>query len=98
MTQSGRDWFYAGGVVAALIVLWYFAHQKPVAQAPGEEAFPQAWDSPMVNVYNANPQAYLPPDDATLTITIGNQLPSMLSDQYIPLFGFVGIAQGQMFL
>lgn len=91
---------YLTGAAVTLIVLWWAAHHAPplAAPLPADSAFPQGWDSPMTNVYAANPGAFLPPTDETLTLIIQNQLPSMLSDQYIPLFGFVGIAQGQMFL
>ena len=99
--MNDREWLYLTGAIIALAVLWYAATHRgvPVGSAPSEVsgALPVGWQDPMLNVYNANPNAYLPPNNLDLTVQVANQLPSLLADKYMPLFGFVGIAQGAMF-
>lgn len=81
---------------------WYFYEtQDSTANStgPGDSGnpLPVAWDTPMGDVYAANPAAYQPATPASLTLNIPNQALSLLSDQYMPLFGFTGIAQGEMY-
>jgi hypothetical protein len=97
--MSDRDWMYVAGFGLALAVLWYAwrtANPPPLAQtaAQASGAFPEGWSDPMIGVYNANPQAFQPPTQQDLTVNVGDQAASMLTDAYMPLFGFVGVAQG----
>jgi hypothetical protein len=97
--MSDRDWMYLAGFGLTLAILfwaWERAHpaSAPVTQAQATGAFPEGWSDPMTNVYEANPQAFSPPTNTNLTVNVGDQAASMLSDAYMPLFGFVGVAQG----
>lgn len=97
-----RDNHFA--VIALLAIAgglaWYYidkSEASDVVNPPGQAALPIPWDTPMSDVYDANPAAYQPSTPASLTLNIPNQALSLLSDQYTPLFGFVGVAQGQMY-
>jgi hypothetical protein len=106
MTPQDRDYLYAAGALLALATLYYF-YEKSAAPAPAltpaqaSGALPVPWASPMDGVYDnsaaAPSNAYAPPTQASLTVNVGDQAASELSDQYMPLFGFVGVAQGQMY-
>jgi hypothetical protein len=109
--MSDRDWLYLSGVALTLGVLWYVAtHRKsntcassPVGYAlqanPSEASgtLPVAWCTPMNVVACAASCALAPATPADLTLNIENQGGNLLSCQYIPLFGFVGMAQGAEF-
>lgn len=101
--MNDRDWMYLSGTIIALAILWWAWKQRQASQPTGANpaeasgALPVGWDSPMTNIYDANPNAYSPANPASLTINIANQSPSILDSAYMPLFGFVGIAQGAMF-
>lgn len=86
-------------VVIALAIIWASMKKKPAVNVTPTDgaALPVAWSGPMDSVYAANPNAFAPPTASALTVNIGNQMASQLSDQYIPMFGFVGIAQGSMY-
>jgi hypothetical protein len=103
--MSDKDWVYLCGAGLTLAVLWFFATGRnqgaggltglQLTANPSEisGAFPINWSAPMTGVYNANPQAYSPPTNADLTLNIADQSASMLNSAYMPLFGFVGVAQ-----
>ncbi len=80
-------------VVAIALFAWYWWTRKhaqsgqPAGVVSG--AFPQS-----LNLPTPNPQAYLPPTIGKLEMNIQNPGLNMLSNQYIPLFGFTGMAQG----
>lgn len=80
-------WYYLSGSHAS----------NDAAQVAADAPLPVEWDTPMDDVYAANPSAYQPATPASLTLNIPNQALSLLSDQYTPLFGFVGVAQGEMY-
>jgi hypothetical protein len=103
--SKSRDILYFAATAAAVAVLWYVWQKNqpaPIpsllstAQTPAEQigAFPIPWSAPMDGVYNANPTAYDPPTAADLTVNVGNPYASMLNSAFMPLFGFVGMAQG----
>lgn len=72
-------WLYQRKQVAAVVAT---QPQVPVSSDPEQVAFTNAPSGyPIANVGNVN-------------IDIGNQGLAYLNNQYIPLFGFVGIAQG----
>lgn len=78
-------------IVGIVIILWYWWEKRQAASAvtaPAPEADFENW--PM----DQTPD-YTPPD--VPSIYIGNQTPNLLSQQYIPLFGFIGMAQGTYF-
>jgi hypothetical protein len=80
---------------------WYYIDTEDASQAtasnPSGGALPVSWSEPMDSVFDANPAAYQPATAASLTLNIPNQALSLLSDQYMPLFGFVGVAQGESY-
>lgn len=98
MTTQTREGVYIAGTVGALVLLWWVWNKNnppiPAATVPAEAAFPVPWNGPMNDVYTANPGAYQPATDSSLTLNINNPYLSMLNSAYMPLFGFVGVAQG----
>jgi hypothetical protein len=102
--MNDRDFTYLALFCVALVVIWEFAKAGQTsgitaAQAPSEAcgAFPQSWCTPMNDVYCCNPAAYQPPTTADLTINVANQTASELGQAYMPMFGFIGVAQGEMY-
>lgn len=94
-----RETVYAIGAAVALGVLWYaYEHsresQQPANAAQASGALPVDWMAPMGNVAGSNPQLF---DPSNLTLNVANQTPNYLTNTRIPLFGFVGMAQGQMY-
>lgn len=90
-----------GLLAIAGAVAWYYYDQSTntgaLAPSAAASPLPVPWDTPMDDVYAANPSAYQPATPASLTLNIPNQALSLLSDQYTPIFGFVGVAQGEMY-
>jgi hypothetical protein len=98
-TVKSHEAFYITAFAAAAVLLWWVWNKSqpaviPAASGPADASLPVPWGAPMDNVYSANPDAYDPPTNADLTLNIGNPYASMLNSSYMPLFGFVGIAQG----
>jgi hypothetical protein len=89
-----------GGVMWLLWWVWNKNQPQPIpasavpSQSSAGGGFPIPYGQPMSAVYDANPTAYNPPTDSDLTLNINNPYASMLNSAYMPLFGFVGIAQG----
>lgn len=98
---TDRDWLYLSGAIVVLVMLWWvWRKSQPVPQetpAEASGALPVQWDEPMGGVYDANPQAYMPQTPADLTLNVNANNPNMLSNAYIPMFGFVGVAQGEAY-
>jgi hypothetical protein len=85
--------------VGAGALLWWLHRRKlaatsTVAEAPSE---PIVASDPINDVFQANPGAYTPQNLGTINVNIANQGFGMLANQYFPLFGFVGMAQGAQF-
>lgn len=97
-TKTSHEYFYFAATAGVIWLLWWVWNKNnaaiPAATTPSQDAFPIPWSDPMTNVYGADPTAYQPPSNADLTLHINNPYASMLDSAYIPLFGFVGIAQG----
>lgn len=75
------------GLVALAIFLWWKKKQAVFdAQAPANSS-----NDPMVLSFTNNPSQFLPPQ-----IGVNVNVPSAFGGQYTPLFGFVGIAQGEV--
>jgi len=75
--------------VAALFWwLWERSHQNP-ATSPAPKADFSNW--PMGSI---PPSTFMPQSLGNVAINIANQSPNLLTNQYMPLFGFVGMAQG----
>lgn len=84
-------------ILGALLLLWWL-WQRRQSQATQDSTVqaPTPFD-PMTSTYASDPSKFNPPSLGTVDINIGNQGLSYLSNDYIPLFGFVGMAQGVMF-
>lgn len=95
--KTFRDIVYIG---FAAIALWLLMRNRAAintaqnaAQNAALPAIPQPSLSPIELTYASNPNNFGP---TNLNINVAPQLPAGLSNSYIPLFGFVGIAQGEM--
>jgi hypothetical protein len=97
-TKTSHEAFYFAATAGVIWLLWWVWNKNnaaiPAATNPSQEGLPIGWADPMNNVYGADPTAYQPPTNADLTLNINNPYASMLDSAYMPLFGFVGIAQG----
>jgi hypothetical protein len=83
--------------IALGIALLWWLWQRRVANMPSEpetEAPTMTPNDPQLITYSQNPSAFNPPSLGNININIANQGLSYLSNQYVPLFGFVGMAQG----
>jgi hypothetical protein len=99
MSTEGKDAVYIAATAGVIFLLWWVMRRNqpaaiPAATTPSQEGFPIPYGAPMDNVYTADPTAYEPASNADLTLNVDNPYASMLNDSYIPLFGFVGVAQG----
>lgn len=93
LTPKEKEFTILMVIVGVVIILWYWWEKRNAANAmtaPAPETDFSNW--PM-----DTPADYAPQSLDGLTLNIPNQMPSLLSDQYIPLFGFIGMAQGTYF-
>lgn len=96
--MKDKDYTKIAFIALALFLLWWLLRRKAATQtAPDQIEAPTDTPSPELATYAANPDAFAPASLGTVDINIGNQGLGYLSNQYIPLFGFVGMAQGVMF-
>lgn len=81
-------------IALALLALWWLwrRHQASALAGPQPQAPTTTVQDPEQVVFENGP----PPISSanTLNVNISNQGLGYLSSQYIPLFGFVGMAQG----
>lgn len=85
-------------ILGALLLLWWLLQRRAAQQAADDATVQAATPTdPITDTYASNPDAFNPPSLGTVNINIGNQGLSYLSNDYIPLFGFVGMAQGVMY-
>lgn len=83
-------------LIAGGCALLYWLYQRKM-NAENALQFPQAPQiptDPMGDVYAADPDGFNPQSLGDVNINIANQGLGYLTNQYIPLFGFVGMAQG----
>jgi hypothetical protein len=80
--------------VAILFLLWWFFHRQQPMTAP--DGSPLAYNDPQLLTYASNPGAF-GPQTVNGSINVNVNGAGSLSNQYIPLFGFVGMAQGVMY-
>lgn len=74
-------------IIALVVYLWWKKKQAVFnQQAPADSS-----SDPMTLTFTNNPSQFLPPQ-----IGVNVNVPSAFGGQYTPLFGFVGIAQGEM--
>lgn len=86
---------FALAIGSAALLYWLYKRKQSAHSMTQEAPEPVAANDPMNAVYSNNPGAFNPPSLGT--INIDNQGLSYLSNQYMPLFGFVGMAQGVTF-
>lgn len=91
--QYGKLAFIAA---IALLIWWLLRRRQSQGQLNDTIEAPEPFD-PITSTYAANPNQFDPPSLGTVNINIGNQGFAYLTNDYIPLFGFVGMAQGVMF-
>lgn len=80
-------------VVAALFIAWFFLHRKKPVAPNGSTPFT---DDPELLVYASNPSAF-GPQTVNGTVEINVRGYNGINQNYMPLFGFVGMAQGTLF-
>lgn len=109
--MSDKEFTFLGLTGIALVIgalLYMSSSQNANAATPSnllpatpsslvDQGLPVPYDSPMDSIYNANPEAYTPTTPADLTINVPNGALNLLSNQYQPLFGFVGVADTGMY-
>lgn len=92
--MKDKDYTKLAFIALALLLLWWLWRRKQAAVVESTE--PQApttmTSDPETEVFSNGP----PPiaSVGTIDVNIGNQGLGYLSNEYIPLFGFVGMAQG----
>lgn len=74
-------------LIAALAVYLFFKKRQSELNAIA----PDANNDPITQTFANNPNQFLPPQ---IGVTVN--VPSAFGGQYTPLFGFVGIAQGEV--
>ena len=97
--MNDRNYTKFAAVVGVGVLLWWLSKNNvPALSGVADASPPLSGFDPMTQVFSNYPNAWSPPSlsDATIQVNIANQGLSTLSNQYIPLFGFVGIAQGQI--
>lgn len=91
MTPREKSFTILMLITAAVIIIWFWWEKRQAANA----ATAPAPEQDFANWPMDTSQDYSPP--SIPDIVIGNQTPNLLSDQYTPLFGFIGVAQGTYF-
>jgi hypothetical protein len=84
-------------IIAALFLAWYLWHRKNAAVvAPDGTMIQSGSNDPMLLAYAANPSRFDPPTvNGMVNINVNGA--AGLNQNYMPLFGFVGMAQGEIF-
>lgn len=84
-------------VIAIVFVLWFFLHKKKATPIPDNEQMPVPWNDPELATFAANPDAFMPQTiNGSVNINVSGY--NGLNQNYMPLFGFVGMAQGQAWM
>lgn len=91
LTPKEKEFTILAVIVGIAIILWYWWEKRQAVNAVTGPAPSQDFTNwPMEQTPD-----YTPPNIPD--ILIGNQTPNLLSQQYMPLFGFIGMAQGTYF-
>ncbi len=90
--MSDKQFSIFAVIVALLFGAWYLwrRHQTQAVTPSMGGAFPENTNWPMESVPG---NTYSPPTIGSLSVNVRNPGFNLLSNQYIPLFGFVGEAQ-----
>jgi hypothetical protein len=95
--MNDKEFAKVGFIALGLLLLWWLWMRKQAAavQATQAQAPTTTTSDPEQDVFaNGPPPIASLGDGSTLNVNIANQGLGYLSSQYIPLFGFVGMAQG----
>ena len=76
------------------LIAWRLFAPKTGTLSPGNLEMQPPNLSPDLAAFSANPAHFMP---SNINVDIGNQGYSFLSNAYMPLFGFVGMAQGSLY-
>lgn len=79
---------------AALFIVWWFVHKRTVSVAQQAPPMPYNMD-PIDYTYASNPGAF-GPQTVNGSVDIDVRGYNTLNQNYLPLFGFVGMAQGEV--
>lgn len=90
--MNDKDYTKLAFIALGLLLLWWLwqRRQSAAVAATQPQAPTTTTGDPQEDTFVNGP----PPIDSVSTINIANQGLGYLSNQYIPLFGFVGMAQG----
>lgn len=94
--MTEKDWAKLSIVAAfAMLFYWYVSRNK-IAAGTAENGGTENTGNPMLDVYSADPSRFSIPQlqGTTVNVNVGNQGLAYLNEQYVPLFGFVGMAGG----
>jgi hypothetical protein len=92
LTPKEKEFTILALIVGVVIILWFWWEKRQAANTASAPAPEQDFGNwPMTD----NLPDYSPP---TIQLNIANQTPNLLSDKMIPLFGFIGVAQGTYWL
>jgi len=98
MTERDKKTLKLLAIIGGIAFLWWLLTRKKSVTIPAEKTDQQVkYGDPMLNFFAQHPTMFMPASHSTIeggriAIDIGNQGLNMLSDKYIPLFGFVGMA------
>jgi hypothetical protein len=94
--MNDKDYTKLAFIALGLLLLWWLWQRKQAAAV--QSTLPQAptttTSDPEQEVFQNGPPPIASVSNGTLDVDIANQGLGYLSNQYIPLFGFVGMAQG----
>ncbi len=85
-------------ITALILAVWWI--MRPKAQAASQPVPPVDTGNipaPELAAFSANPAAFMPQSLGNINVNVDNQGLGFLSNQYVPLFGFVGMAQGAFY-
>lgn len=82
-----------------LFLLWWMWHRHAMRNSANQAMAPTPFGNPIdpeTLTYEANPGAF-GPQRVDGSINLNYNVPNGLNQNYIPLFGFVGMAQGEIY-
>lgn len=92
--MNDKDYTKLAFIGLGILFLWWLYHRKQVQQvAASEPQAPVSSDPEQIAFTNA-PTGYPIANVGDINVNISNQGLQFLNNGYIPLFGFVGVAQG----
>lgn len=83
-------------IVAGLFVLWWLFHRRTATSGSASSSYSPYNMDPIDYTYAANPGAF-GPETVNGSVDIEVRGYNTLNQNYLPLFGFVGMAAGQTY-